>query len=82
MNKFWKKVVACSHKNLAPDYLIMISCPTPYCSGEEIHCLDCGVYIQKCGCGYSNGMSGWSHYRIVKAERKKARKSLENEIPF
>ena len=58
---FWDKVYACEHKNLSPNYSEYIYCGTPYCSGSEEHCLDCGAYIQECGCGYNNGMSGWSH---------------------
>ena len=56
---FWKSVEKCEHKNMSPGYFEYISCGTPYCSGQEEHCLDCGVYITSCGCGSNNGMSGW-----------------------
>jgi len=63
MSKFWEKVEKCEHKNLNPNYFESISCDTPYCHGSEEHCLDCGVYISKCGCGFNNGMSGWPERR-------------------
>jgi len=66
MNAFWDKVDNCDHKNLSPNYLQLIGCDTPYCSGDEVHCLDCGVYISECGCGANNGMSGWSDKRWKK----------------
>jgi len=50
-------------RNLSPTYSAMIVCSTPYCSGHEVRCQDCGVYISKCGCGSENGMSGWPHKR-------------------
>jgi len=62
MNNFWDKVEKCSHENLS-DYHETVLCPTPYCSGYENHCLDCGVYISKCGCGFNNGLSGWPQSR-------------------
>jgi hypothetical protein len=71
MSKFWDKAVKCKHENLSPDYYEDIYCGTPYCGGWEDHCLDCGVYITRCGCGCNNGMSGWSYKRWRKIERKK-----------
>jgi hypothetical protein len=71
MNKFWEKVVKCEHKNLSPDYCEYVSCWTPYCGGWEEHCLDCGVFITKCGCGFNNGMSGWPEKRWRKRTRRK-----------
>lgn len=65
---FWDKVKKCRHKNLSPDYAVPIYCQTPYCGGDEAHCLDCGVFISKCGCGYNNGMSGWPQKRWRKIE--------------
>jgi len=62
---FWDKVNECKHANLS-DYLVPIYCGTPYCTGMETHCLDCGVYISECGCGADNGMSGWSWKRWKK----------------
>jgi hypothetical protein len=62
MSDFWDKVEKCNHENLS-DYYKTVSCPTPYCYGYEYHCLDCGVYISKCGCGFNNGMSGWPQER-------------------
>ena len=63
MDEFWDKVIKCEHKNLSPEYFAPIYCSTPYCNGEEYHCLDCGVYISDCLCRCNQGMSGWSHKR-------------------
>ena len=63
MSNFWDKVMKCKHENLSPDYCEYIPCGTPYCSGCEEHCLDCGVYISNCGCGSNYGMSGWPEKR-------------------
>lgn len=63
MTKFWDKVLKCKHENIDPDYYDYVSCSTPYCTGYEIRCADCGVYITKCGCGACNGMSGWPDKR-------------------
>lgn len=52
---FWSKVENCKHEN--------VRCVTEYCNGHESHCADCGVYIQECGCGFNNGMSGWPKSR-------------------
>jgi hypothetical protein len=60
MSSFSDKVIACKHEHLSEDYYEYISCGTDYCSGEEVHCLDCGAYITKCGCGAENDFSGWS----------------------
>ena len=70
MRKFWNKVNKCKHKNISPIYYKVIFCGTPHCSGYEEHCLDCGVYISKCGCGYCNGLSGWSTLRWKKYFKK------------
>ena len=67
----WKKVKKCKHTNLSPDYLGHIYCDTPYCEGSEYHCLDCGVFISKCGCGSNNGRSGWPNKRWNKLYKKK-----------
>lgn len=69
MNKFWEKVKKCKHKNLSSNYCEIIPCGTPCCSGYETHCLDCGVYITQCSCGYNNGMSGWPEKRWIKTEK-------------
>jgi hypothetical protein len=71
MSKFWDKVIKCKHEHLNPNYWEYIYCPTPYCSGHEVHCLDCGVFITKCGCGSNNGMSGWPERRWIRFEKKK-----------
>ena len=76
-NKFWDKVLKCKHENLSPSYCEHISCGTPYCGGSEYHCLDCGIYISECGCGYNNGMSGWSNRRWAR-RRRNERKNLSN----
>lgn len=67
---FWDRVEKCKHEDLSPDYSEFVACPTPYCSGSETHCLDCGVYISDCGCHSSSGLSGWSQKRW-KTHRKK-----------
>jgi len=64
--KFWERVNKCKHENLSPNYSVLVCCPTPYCSGEEVHCLDCGAYSTKCGCGYMNTISGWPYRRWEK----------------
>ena len=63
-SKFWDKVERCMHQNLSPHFLESIYCMTPYCDGDETHCMDCGVFIQKCGCGFNDGLSGWPVKRI------------------
>lgn len=68
---FWKKVEKCKHENLSENYYESVYCGTPYCGGEETHCLDCGVYITKCGCGYCNGMSGWPEKRWRNKRRQR-----------
>jgi len=73
LNKFWKKVYKCKHKNISPNYYEIIYCSTPYCSGYELHCLGCGVYISECFCGYNNGMSGWPQKRWQNIRMKKER---------
>ena len=72
--KFWEKAQSCKHENFYPDYHVSFSCGgTPYCSGYEIHCKDCGIYISQCGCGWNNGLSGWSYKRHRHWEKKKAK---------
>ncbi len=66
---FWEKVLSCEHKNLYPDYLYSFSCETPYCHGSEVHCKDCNAFITSCGCGYNNGVSGWSLQRSLKCKK-------------
>lgn len=51
------------HKNLYPNYIEIWHCETPYCQVTEYHCKDCGMFIMECGCGYNNGISGWSEKR-------------------
>ena len=63
MSVFWNKVMKCKHKNLSENYYVHIFCGTPYCSGWEEHCLDCGVYISDCKCGSNYGMFGWPEKR-------------------
>jgi hypothetical protein len=53
----YEKMSKCAHKNLDPDYSVGFVCSTPYCTGSEEHCLDCGAYLSSCGCGYENGLS-------------------------
>ena len=70
-NKFWHVVEKCDHKNLSPNYCEHIYCETPYCSGIEEHCLDCGIYLSDCGCHSNQGISGWSNKRWLNFYRKK-----------
>ena len=67
---FWEKVEKCQHKNFYPDYSKFVSCGTPYCSGHEDHCKDCGAFIAECSCGYCDGISGWSNLRWNRHWRK------------
>lgn len=59
--RFWRRVRHCTHKNLSPLYFKPLACAMSEVGSEgcETHCLDCGVYIGKCGCGCNDGMSGW-----------------------
>lgn len=66
MSNFWDKVYKCKHKNISPNYSPMVYCDTPYCTGHEEHCLDCGVYISDCLCHSNFGYSGWPHKRWIK----------------
>jgi len=63
MNNFWEKVIACKHENIYPNYYEPIYCGTPYCTGYEVHCKDCGAYISECDCKSNSGISGWSNRR-------------------
>jgi len=63
---FWDKVEKCKHNNISGDYFVSIPCPTPYCYGHEVHCLDCGVYLTECKCGFLSGSSGWPYARWKK----------------
>jgi len=78
-DSFWDKVEKCDHSNISPNYYVGFSCDTPYCSGYECHCLDCGVYISECYCGYNRGMSGWSHRRYRNFEKKQERRRKEKK---
>lgn len=76
MSKFWKKVEKCKHKNLSKNYSPTIRCGSVGdlgCNAVEHHCLDCGVYISKCQCGWCNGLSGWSHRRWMNTFKTKER---------
>ena len=68
---FWDRALACKHESISPNYYVSFGCGTPYCRGYQSHCLDCGVYISECGCGFNNGMSGWSHLREKRFREKK-----------
>jgi hypothetical protein len=70
--KFWDRVEKCKHENLT-DYFETFRCGTPYCGGQEIHCADCGVYIDSCACTSWNGYSGWPRKRHLKEMQKKKR---------
>ena len=72
-SKFWEKVSNCKHEETA-NYLVSVYCDTPYCHGYEYHCKHCGVYVTECGCGYNDGMSGWSHKRHLNHEKRIRRK--------
>ena len=70
-DEFYKKAEACLHENLSPNYDVWIWCGTPHCNGSEVHCLDCGAYISKCGCNCESGISGWSYARRRAHEKRK-----------
>jgi len=70
MNKFWDKVLKCKHEP-TNNYLADFTCETPYCEATEYHCKKCGAYITECGCGFNNGISGWSHSRCITENKKK-----------
>lgn len=69
-SQFWKKVEACNHE-WSDSYYASVSCGTPYCDGEDLHCVKCGVYKTTCGCGCYNELSGWPYGRRMAYERKK-----------
>ena len=73
-DEFWFKVANCPHENMYPSYYVSFECDTPYCTGDEVHCKDCGAYISTCKCGFNNGMSGVSWKRQKNLEKKKAKK--------
>ena len=57
---FWERALECEHKDEdLTDHMVYISCPTPYCSGYEVHCRKCGAFITSCGCHFNDGVSGW-----------------------
>lgn len=74
MENFWDRVEKCKHERES-DYYETGNCDTPYCGWSETHCLDCGVYIMKCNCGFCNGMGGWPHSRRRAWERRKEREN-------
>lgn len=67
----WNKVDKCKHENLYEGYSAGVSCSTPYCSGGEDHCRDCGAYVSTCKCGSWNGVSGWSYKRWKNWDKRK-----------
>ena len=73
--KFWDKVKACKHDNLSENYVYWGDCPTTYCQWIEKKCLDCGVFIVTCGCGYCNDLDGWPYKRRVKTHPGRSRKN-------
>ncbi len=79
MSKFWDKVFKCNHKNKEPNYLENVNCATPFCNGDETRCADCGVFMTECGCGYCNGLSGWSEHRHRQKEFKEVMERHTNE---
>ena len=68
--KFWGKVEKCNH-DWDDNYCEFVYCPTPYCSGTEIHCLKCDVFKVECGCHFCDGLSGWPNQRWQKFYRGK-----------
>lgn len=41
------------------------------CTGIEVRCKDCGIYINKCGCGYNNGLSARAYKKRIVEECRK-----------
>lgn len=76
ISPFWEKVIKCEHKNLSPNYCERVPCCSDYCSSDETHCLDCGVYITECICG-AHGLSGWPNKRWEKYWDKRYQKIKE-----
>lgn len=72
MSKFWDKVSKCKHENISKTFNSFEVCWTEYCNLTETHCLDCGVYITNCQCGFCNGLSGWpeSRHKTQRRNRK------------
>lgn len=68
--KFWTRAMKCSHKNFT-SYYYRFHCGTPFCSGIESHCKDCGAFIASCLCGEGSGVSGWSYRRWRKREQNR-----------
>lgn len=77
--EFWDKVSRCQHKNINPSYDDSWSCWTPYCDATESRCLDCGVYISTCGCGFERGLYGWPRSRRRTEERRQDLKHLSKK---
>lgn len=69
-NKFWKKVIKCEHE-WDGNYYETYDCATEYCTATEFRCKKCGVYSTECGCGFENGLSGWSYKRYMKEQLKR-----------
>jgi hypothetical protein len=67
---FWKRVRGCQHE-INPNYCVHFRCDTLFCSGREVHCLKCGVFISHCDCFANDGMSGWPHKRYTNYWRKR-----------
>jgi hypothetical protein len=76
--KFWDKVSNCKHE-ATDNYYIQFNCGTPYCTVTEYHCKHCGAYIQECGCGSNDGISGWSYKRWKNFNDKKLIDKILNE---
>lgn len=80
--EFWDKVYKCKHE-WSKNYYEDVGCDTPYCDGNEQHCVKCGVYESICKCGSCNGLSGWSnsHHKtqMKKWEKKSERIRLQRE---
>jgi hypothetical protein len=79
-SEFWKKVDECQHE-LSPDYYVYIHCDTLFCSGREVHCLKCGVYISHCDCFSNDGMSGWPDKRHrTEARKRNERRRIRSAV--
>lgn len=80
VSTFKFKKFRCNHKNLT-DHLVIFSCETPYCRATETHCRDCGAFLISCGCGYNDGIEGWSRKRFRQLMEKQSKSFKNGRFP-
>ena len=63
-DSFDARMMICEHKDeWLSEHYETVYCGTPYCDGDEVHCLKCRTFIVKCLCQSCSGESGWSQRR-------------------